>query len=485
MTVVRYAGLAAAATALVLAIASARAADISSKSKSDQYIKICSAYGEGYFYIPGSDTCLKIGGYVRMDTYIAPAGSLLPGAGFGGSGQALLGFPFRDDTDPQYLTLARGMLELDARTEGEYGTLRSYMLVGEQWTTPNNGGGPSLNFERAYIQFAGLTFGYTQSFFDTGIAYSYAVLLEGSNTWTTTAAYTVEFGSGWSTSLALEDAANRVTGVQATGADISLITAPGVFPYLTGSGGPGLGYESYTGGQTTPDLVANLRLDQAWGSVQIAGALHKVQAETPLYLGAPYLGADGLGTWGYGLGAYAELKLPQIAPGDSLYLQVNFADGAINYAGLAGGQQGRAQGIGSINVSNTGLLSGAFYTLADAVMGPLGDYETVKVTSMQAQFRHFWTPSVRSAVFGGYSNVDMPDNVVGAMSFGIWQLGANSIWSPARNFDIGAELVYTRIDGDEPLGLRNAVTKDGSIAPTLAGGSTSGLTGAVRIERRF
>ncbi|HZP74711.1 MAG TPA: porin, partial [Pseudolabrys sp.] len=32
-----------------------------------QYVKICSLYGAGFFYIPGSDTCLKIGGYVRTE----------------------------------------------------------------------------------------------------------------------------------------------------------------------------------------------------------------------------------------------------------------------------------------------------------------------------------------------------------------------------------------------------------------------------------
>src|SRR5512138_2875177 len=32
-----------------------------------QYVKICSLYGAGFFYIPGTDTCLKIGGYLRSD----------------------------------------------------------------------------------------------------------------------------------------------------------------------------------------------------------------------------------------------------------------------------------------------------------------------------------------------------------------------------------------------------------------------------------
>jgi Porin subfamily len=28
--------------------------------------KICSLYGDGFYYIPGTDTCLKMGGYLRV-----------------------------------------------------------------------------------------------------------------------------------------------------------------------------------------------------------------------------------------------------------------------------------------------------------------------------------------------------------------------------------------------------------------------------------
>lgn len=30
----------------------------------------CSVYGEGFAYVPGSDTCVKVGGYVRLDTAV-------------------------------------------------------------------------------------------------------------------------------------------------------------------------------------------------------------------------------------------------------------------------------------------------------------------------------------------------------------------------------------------------------------------------------
>ena len=32
-----------------------------------EYVRVCDAYGAGFFYIPGTETCLKIGGYLRYD----------------------------------------------------------------------------------------------------------------------------------------------------------------------------------------------------------------------------------------------------------------------------------------------------------------------------------------------------------------------------------------------------------------------------------
>ena len=50
----------------LIAVAGAQAADLPVKAKAVEYVKICSLYGVGYYYIPGTDTCIKIGGYVRL-----------------------------------------------------------------------------------------------------------------------------------------------------------------------------------------------------------------------------------------------------------------------------------------------------------------------------------------------------------------------------------------------------------------------------------
>ncbi len=59
--------------ATLVAISGAQAADtiIAPEPEAVEYVRICDAYGAGYFYIPGTETCLRIGGYVR---YQATAG---------------------------------------------------------------------------------------------------------------------------------------------------------------------------------------------------------------------------------------------------------------------------------------------------------------------------------------------------------------------------------------------------------------------------
>jgi Porin subfamily len=55
-----------AAIAAFVAACGAQAADMPVKAQPVQYVKICSLYGDGFYYIPGTDTCLKLGGYLRV-----------------------------------------------------------------------------------------------------------------------------------------------------------------------------------------------------------------------------------------------------------------------------------------------------------------------------------------------------------------------------------------------------------------------------------
>ncbi len=49
------------------ALTGAQAADLPVKAKPVEYVKICSLYGAGFYYIPGTDTCIRIGGHIRAE----------------------------------------------------------------------------------------------------------------------------------------------------------------------------------------------------------------------------------------------------------------------------------------------------------------------------------------------------------------------------------------------------------------------------------
>ncbi|MFG1347761.1 porin [Xanthobacter autotrophicus DSM 431] len=470
---------------------SACAADLPVKAKSVEYLKVCAAYGAGYFYIPGTDTCIKIGGLARFDAYVNAVGTFIPeivspsaATAFNGPGVGVFGYPFRDDDDPQYLTRARLVTEFDARTQTDYGTLRSYVRFGAEWNSQAGAGlgaGSALYFERAFIQFSGFTFGYTQSFFDPGLDYMMTVPFTGSYNWTTLAAYTAQFGGGLSATLSVEDAANRTTGVQLTGS-----TAQPVFNVNAAT--TGLSYTNFQAGQQVPDLVANIRLDQTWGAAQLSGALHQVAATSPLYAGfVP--GVASSDKWGWAVGAHVEVKLPMISAGDSVFVQASYEQGGANFLGLSGAGQARSVAVGALDLQQVGgvlTTSGAFYNIADAVATNLfGDYSLTSGWALQAQYRHFWTPGLRSSFSLGYVSYQVPQNIVAAFDFNLYQAVFNTIWSPVKNIDIGFEVLYTKVDGSVPLGNYAAVGPTGAMQGSLVGGSTDIWSGGVRVQRAF
>jgi hypothetical protein len=470
------------------------AADIEKAKADTEYVKACSKYGAGYYYIPGTDTCINIGGYARVDYYYNASGTFNPAISsaalkqFNAPGAGIGGYPLITNDSASSENRARGLLNMETRSDTEYGVVRSVIRFGMQWDSTAQPGAPaggSLYWERAFIQFAGITAGYTTSFFNTGAQayYIYSSPYAGDAMWNTVLGYTADFGGGFTASIALEDAANRTTGIQAA-APISAYSAGGIL-LPTSSG---MSYVDYQAGLTVPDLVGNLRLDQAWGTLQVSGALHNVGTLTPRSVpGIPYAGASTDNSLGWAIGAIVEFNLPMLAKGDRLYLQAGYADGAINYLGLSGSPQARATGLGTIDAGPTLLTShGAYYPIADAVWNQSTlSYGNATGWEISALFKHYWTPSLRSGFHLGYVAVDMPQNTVGAFDVNMAQAIANLVWSPVRNLDIGAELIYSRVDGAVPLATRAATNATGGPTIATTGGSADVWAGGMRVQRNF
>src|SRR5882757_4695479 len=101
----------------LVAMSGAQAADLPVKAKPVQYVKICSLYGAGFYYIPGTDMCLKVGGYVRQQVGYGLNGSLTQGANVANVDTRATN---------NYVLRSRGYITADARNQTEYGTVRSY-----------------------------------------------------------------------------------------------------------------------------------------------------------------------------------------------------------------------------------------------------------------------------------------------------------------------------------------------------------------------
>ncbi|MEA2978199.1 MAG: hypothetical protein QOF09_22, partial [Alphaproteobacteria bacterium] len=88
-------------------------------------MKVCSLYGAGFYYIPGTDICLKVGAYFRAEYAVGNHGSSLTNLdATGGDGQRTR------ITGPDYQQRARAFIFLDSRQQTAYGTLRAYFNVG-------------------------------------------------------------------------------------------------------------------------------------------------------------------------------------------------------------------------------------------------------------------------------------------------------------------------------------------------------------------
>ncbi|MES1155782.1 MAG: porin, partial [Pseudorhodoplanes sp.] len=428
-------------------------------------MKVCSLYGAGFYYIPGTDTCLMIGGFVRSE-WMHNAGGSFTTYGLAAGMNANAQFNRATDT---LVNRTRGLFSFDIRSQTEYGTLRSYVRAGWQWTTNTDsigGSATTVYLDRAFIQFAGFTFGKTQSFFDVpDIAdMTYQTEEARNNTGgsgTPVFAYTAMLGNGVTATLSLEDYSERRTAV------VDLSTAA----LRAAAFSIGAANASDNHGNEVPDIVGNLRVDQAWGSAQVSGALHLNQAQ---YYGAPALNSGQQGhpddKWGWAVGAGILLKMPWDAK-DTFAVAGSYAEGATTYVWNVGGAFG-ARG-GGANITQVGGVAGGW--LDDAYFGPLGQLELPTAWNVQAGFQHYWTNSLRSSIWGSYSvyeaNSSTIDTLVcpargqgpGCADFNAYQIGSRTIWNPVTNLDIGLEVMYTKVETAFAGGIAGPAALGGTV----------------------
>ena len=474
----------------LIAVSGAQAADLPVKAKAVEYVRICSLYGAGFFFIPGTDTCIKIGGYLRADTTFNGGAHGAPGwsGDFGQHNR------FADN----FVSRSRMALTIDTRTATEYGVVRTFGQGDFQFNNFGNSNPTTLNtfpagaanslntpgggyvaVEYLFIQFAGFTFGKSSSAYSTpwnGFPGNInSSLLGGNNTDTgvNNIQYTAQFGNGVSASIGLDDPTvwNRTA--------VYNLSQP------TAIGANGTGSNAYAGTHV-PDIVANIRVDQAWGLFQLSAAAHEVSGTYNI------LGASGLPTalseisghpetkWGGSVMAALNIKNIPTGAGDDIKFDVSYAKGTTKNVIATSGSSPSFAMFGD---SNSAYQSVGFGATTDGVYG--AGTNGIKLTTawgLRGAFNHNWNPYWSSSLFGSYSSVrydgGRDDNlgaagitsakgaycaafaashagqtgVAGAATyscnpdFNVSQLGVVTRWTPVKNLTFSGEVQWFHLD---------------------------------------
>jgi hypothetical protein len=276
--------------------------------------------------------------------------------------------------------------------------------------------------------------------------------------------YTAQFGNGISATIAAEE--RRMTQIAnmsgPVGSTATGSVAPGGFP--TATAGITANAGAY-GGFQMPDIVGNLRVDQAWGSAQIMSALHQVNAN---YYNNGAIPASGHpdDRLGWVVGAGIKLNAPMIGQGDFFQAQINYTQGALKYIFQTPNTNwGKVQGT----TEGFGVLSDAVFGGTPGNVGATAatDLQLTTAWGINAAYEHFWNPRWRTSLYGGYAAVSYNDTATSLlvntnlnptpgfdMAWSTWWLGSRTQWNVTKDFYLGVDLMYAK--------LHSATTATGS-----------------------
>lgn len=494
-----------------------------------EYVRVCDAFGAGFFFIPGTDTCLRISGFVRVDTWVMsdnwtsrtgqgatiggdngpgvviqslagpffvfPAGvavangQSLTGLGavtFNGVNQfgagtpgalpagvfpvGFTGFVFSaSDLNDQYGIGVRALLRFDARSRTEWGVLRSFF---EFAANSNNSAdnGNALQIRYAFVQFGPITAGVTDSFFNGDNGPTFINHIADRSTRQTLLAYTAAFGNGISATISLEDP-QQPSGVGGS----TTIFNNGAAAIVSGEGWVRQGIRF-------PDVVGVIRVQQAWGAAQIAGVIaHRDMRNTTCAAGAPAVGVAGfcdVEDTGWAVGGMVRVNLDMIGAGSNILVKASYGEGGgLHYVGNVGGG-------GYIGYSFAPVLSGAGALQA-------GFDNRVGQNSAWGIYGHlqvFFTPAIRAAIMASYVDFDYSYGgfSTGSIIMNIdrsYTISGQIVWSPVRNLDLGLEIFYVNNRFEV---FNGTPATFGTLGPLGTARATDDGWGAIfRIQRSF
>jgi Porin subfamily len=531
----------------IVAVASAQAADLPTRKAAPvQYVQVCNVGGITGWVLPGSDTCVKLSGYITAQF---EGGNLNTQYNYGSVGALLGSATFATNQPALYSALSAATAGLGH--SGVY-QLNQRILVRNNdtflrdetgWTTRANFGfdfasntayGPlighfDINSETGngfdnvnqtylntgYVTWAGITAGKAASFYSfTG----------GGDNWANFAspdqkgfnepdllAYTMSFGGGFSATIAAQSPGqNGLFGASGCGTREGGVNNGGP---LGGAGASGCGGAGnlVLGGQRWPDIVGNLHVKQGWGEAQISGVLHNVNARAVDAYGAPYTnyafntdcGLTGLvpcngqiNKTGWGIDAGVKVNLPSFGAGDDFLITGSYTQNALWYSGLPDmmwGENGQVNG------------NGQPWYASDAYFNPLtNQWSNPTAWSVSGLFEHHFTPQFYVDLEGSIGGIKWSNMGGGCYVLGFgcgvaqfingplspttftWLIGADLGWNPVTNLNFDLELMYQSTNQTQPSGFIGTWDPGaGVFVPGQWHGTSDGFAGRLRITRYF
>jgi len=432
--------------ATLVVVAGAQAADLPTKkgAPAAEYVKVCKVGDIAGFVIPGSDTCLKISGYVNAQIAMGNVGDerQLEWTATDTASEVTT-HAAKTVNDIGYYT--RGQVNFDAVTNTAMGPLLAHIELqgdsGDGRFDSNTGSGVVLN--AGYVQWAGITAGKHGSFYD---------YLAGGDTWKdffspdhsgtpiNLLAYTATFGGGFSATVSLEQ-----------NESVANMNIPWVHhPYVPGfTSSSGTYHASGTElGVRAPDIVAALDVTQSWGGAHLAGVAHNVRLSF-----SSGSAASTLDTWGYGVIGGVTFNLPMLSAGSKIAFQAAYAHGAFAYSGAGSPAWGEQDN--GMNTNGNGTL----FPSADAIYSVHGASWTLSdAWSAAAQLTWKVSPNFEIDPELAYAEVDYGSEA--ANSWGTylsqkaegWWVGAVFDWSPVKNLDFAFDAIYESSHQSTPVG---------------------------------
>ena len=351
-------------SAAVLVAGAAFAADLPAKKAAPAAVTGCTAFGAGFFQIPGGDTCIKFSGRVTADTKAADA------KGSRTKSTVNFGAGFR--------------LNVDARSNTDAGALRSYGRL------------DSGSLSYAYLTLGGLTAGLADSSFDAyNGAWNWNADGFDNGNVNKLVSYTAALGGASSLTFGIEDPANQNTS------SVSLLSETALMNFESSHSAAGFYAEAVQGAAQYPDMVGNFKTSAGAASIQLSGALHNNH------------GLTGGDKTGFALQAYGKFA---VATGTELHAQASYADAATAYLGYTNatadyadpevtqtakgyallGAVNQAVGAGSVS------LSGRYAVITPAAASPVD----TKITQVELNYDYTGIKGLQVVPMVYLKNVD-------------------------------------------------------------------------------